>query len=622
MTEELSSPAAEPAEGPLFSDFDLPAPVLQALSERGYEQPTPIQAGVIPPIIAGRDVIGQAQTGTGKTAAFAIPLLSKLDPEQRHPQVLVLTPTRELANQVASAVSDYAKHLRGVIVASIYGGAPYGEQLRALRRGAQVVIGTPGRIMDHLQKGSLNLSQLTCLVLDEADEMLRMGFIEDVEWILEHAPVERQTTLFSATMPKPIARIAERYLDDPCRVTIKAKAATANTIDQAYWFVRGLTKDEALIRFIEAEADDGVMIFARTKAATTSVADHLQRHGISAAALNGDLAQEAREKVVARLTSGSLDVVVATDVAARGLDVPRISLVINYDLPDDAETYVHRIGRTGRAGRSGRAISFVHGREMRLLRSIERHNRTTVEECPFPSGTDLAAKRTARLTDRILRQLTNDDDLLDYQQMITNLLDEHDLEPSAVAAVLAKMANGNKPLTVKDPPPRKARSERPERRERRRRDDDRWDDQRSDDRFGQDRPQREPRRRESRGDQDYYRLAVGHHDAIKPGMIVGAIANEMGIPGHAIGHIRIHDSYSTVALPSGLPPQAVKQLGDIWVAQKQLDAQKLDAPPEERGGGGKRFGGGGRRGPGGGGHHKQRGGYGGGRHKGKRRFDS
>ena len=289
-------------------------------------------------------------------------------------------------------VTDYAKHLRGIAVASIYGGAPYGEQLRSLRRGAQVVIGTPGRIMDHLNKGSLNISDLRCLVLDEADEMLRMGFIEDVEWILDHAPEERQTALFSATMPRQIANIAERYLSEPTRVTIKAATATAATVEQSYWFVRGLSKDEALQRFIEAEADDAVMVFARTKAATTSVADFLQRYGIAAAALNGDLAQEAREKVVARLVSGSLDVVVATDVAARGLDVPRISLVINFDLPEDAETFVSPHRSDGRAGRTGKAISFVSGREMRLLRTIERHNRTTIEERSYPDGKAIRAK--------------------------------------------------------------------------------------------------------------------------------------------------------------------------------------------------------------------------------------
>ena len=359
-----------------FSDLGLPGPIQKALDERGYTTPTPIQAAIIPHVLGGQDVIGQAQTGTGKTAAFALPLLARMDATLREPQVLVLAPTRELAGQVADACIDYGKHIDGMRIAAVYGGAGYGDQLRALKRGAQIIVGTPGRVMDHIERGSLDVSRLRCFVLDEADEMLRMGFIDDIQWIMERIPEQRQVALFSATMPPEIRRIAQRYLQKPVEIKIKAQTETASTVTQKYWYVRGFLKIEAAARFIEGYDTDGVMVFARTKAATVEVADGLKAQGIAAAPLNGDMAQNQREKVVDQLKRGELDVLVATDVAARGLDVPRISHVINYDMPGEVETYVHRIGRTGRAGRSGEAILFVHPREKRGLYGIERHTKT------------------------------------------------------------------------------------------------------------------------------------------------------------------------------------------------------------------------------------------------------
>ena len=370
---------------PTFSDLNISAPVLKALKEVGYETPSPIQAATIPLLLANRDVLGQAQTGTGKTAAFALPILSRIDIKQATPQALVLAPTRELAIQVAEAFQSYAAHIKGFHVLPIYGGQSYGPQLSALRRGVHVVVATPGRVIDHIEKGSLDLSQLKTLVLDEADEMLRMGFIDDVEHILQQTPAERQTTLFSATMPPAIKRIAKTYLRDPAEVTVAAKTGTAENITQRYWLVAGMHKLDALTRILEAEPFDGMIIFARTKLGTEELASKLQARGFAATAINGDMAQQQRERTIEQLKNGKIDILVATDVAARGLDVERISHVINYDVPSDPESYTHRIGRTGRAGRSGDAILFITPRERGLLKAIERATRQPVAPLALPT---------------------------------------------------------------------------------------------------------------------------------------------------------------------------------------------------------------------------------------------
>ena len=446
-------PAVSPEESPDvatsidFSDLQLHEGVLRALSDVGYETPTAIQAEVIPHILAGRDVIGQAQTGTGKTAAFALPLLTRIDLANPVPQVLVLAPTRELAIQVAEAFHSYAAHLPGFHVLPIYGGQDYGVQLRGLRRGVHVVVGTPGRVMDHMRRGTLDLRGLTSLVLDEADEMLRMGFIDDVEWVLEQTPPQRQVALFSATMPPPIRKIAERYLRDPQQISIRLATTTAATIRQRYWVVSGLHKLDALTRMLETENCEGVLIFMRTKIATTELAEKLDARGYSCAAINGDMPQKAREKTIEQLKDGQLDILVATDVAARGLDVDRISHVVNYDIPHDPEVYVHRIGRTGRAGRHGDAILFVAPRETRMLQVIERATRQPIERMDVPSAEVVNDKRVGRFMQAITDTIASHD-LEFFQQLVARFQREHDADPVTIAAALARMVQGDQPMLL------------------------------------------------------------------------------------------------------------------------------------------------------------------------------
>ena len=430
-----------------FAELGLSAPVLAALSDVGYETPTAIQAATIPHFMAGRDLIGQAQTGTGKTAAFALPLLTRIDLQHAVPQVLVLAPTRELAIQVAEAFHSYAAHLPGFHVLPIYGGQDYGVQLRGLRRGVHVVVGTPGRVMDHMRRGTLDLRALTCLVLDEGDEMLRMGFIDDVEWVLEQTPPERQVALFSATMPPPIRKIAERYMRNPQEISIRLSTTTAATIRQRYWVVSGLHKLDALTRILETENYEGVLIFVRTKIATVELAERLDARGYSCAALSGDVAQKQREKTIEQLKDGKLDILVATDVAARGLDVERISHVINFDIPNDSEVYVHRIGRTGRAGRHGDAILFVAPREQHMLRVIERATRQPIERMDLPSTEMVNDKRIGRFMQAITDTLAGAD-LEIFAQLVDRYQREHDVEPAAIAAALAQMVQGGQPLLL------------------------------------------------------------------------------------------------------------------------------------------------------------------------------
>jgi ATP-dependent RNA helicase DeaD len=555
-----------------FQDLQLAKPLLAALDDVGYEIPTPIQVQAIPPLLEGLDLLGHAPTGTGKTAAFALPLLSRLNLAGKQVQVMTLCPTRELAIQVAEAFQRYASHLKGFHVLPIYGGQEYGGQIRQLKRGVHVVVGTPGRVMDHMRKGTLKLGGLQALVLDEADEMLRMGFIDEVEWILEQTPDKRQMALFSATMPKEIVRIAKRHLKEPQEVSIKAKTATAETIRQRYWRVSGVHKLDALTRILEGEDFDGVLIFVRTKLATNELAERLEARGYQAAAMNGDMAQKDRERMVARLKKGSLDILVATDVAARGLDVDRISHVINFDIPSDAEAYIHRIGRTGRAGRRGDAILFVAPREQRMLGVIERATRQKIEPLQLPTTEVVNNQRIAKFKQKISDTLAAGE-LAFMQGLIEQYQQEHDVPAVEIAAALAQLSIGDQPLLMK--PDRK----RPDRAER----GGRADGKRHRDRDGE-----RPRKGGSRSDLDSerYRIEVGHDHGVKPGNIMGAIANEAGIDGAHIGHIDIQSEYSLVDLPVGMPREVFNDLRKTRVCgQALMISREGDEVPAARGGG-------------------------------------
>lgn len=556
---------------PSFRDLALIDPVLTALEDVGYETPSPIQAQVIPYMLQGRDVLGQAQTGTGKTAAFALPILSRIDLRQKDPQVLVLAPTRELAIQVAEAFQRYAAHLKGFHVLPIYGGQDYSTQLRQLKRGAHVVVGTPGRVMDHMRKGTLNLNGLSVLVLDEADEMLRMGFIDDVEWILEQTPENRQIALFSATMPAVIRKIAQKYLTEPEQITIKVTTASAENIRQRFCLVSGVHKLDALTRILEAETFDGMIIFVRTKTATVELAEKLEARGYSAAAINGDMSQVLRERTIAHLKNGKLDILIATDVAARGLDVDRITHVVNYDIPYDTESYVHRIGRTGRAGRTGDAILFIAPRERKLLGNIEKATKQKVEEMGLPSTEVINNKRIARFKQNITDTLAAEE-LSFFKQLIEQYQQEHNVAALEIAAALAKLVQGETPLLMQNLPKKSKESS----------DDRSPRTDRADRGSREDRPFRErtsPKRvfgGSADIEMELFRIEVGHNHGVKPGNIVGAIANETGINGDHIARIRIEDDYSTVELPAGMPKELLQELKKIRVAGQQLNISKMD----------------------------------------------
>ncbi len=557
---------------PSFRDLGLIEPVLKALTEVGYETPSPIQAQTIPYILQGKDVLGQAQTGTGKTAAFALPILSRLDLKQKSTQVLVLTPTRELAIQVAEAFQRYASHLKDFHVLPIYGGQDYNTQLRQLKRGAQVVVGTPGRVIDHMKRETLILDDVRFLVLDEADEMLRMGFIDDVEWILEQTPEDRQTALFSATMPPAIRKIAETYLHEPEHVTIKVTNASAENIRQRYWLVSGVHKLDALTRILEVEAFDGMIIFVRTKTVTVELAEKLEARGYSAAAINGDMSQALRERAVANLKSGKLDILIATDVAARGLDVDRITHVVNYDIPYDTESYIHRIGRTGRAGRTGDAILFVAPRERKLLSNIERATKKKVEEMGLPSTETINNKRITKFKQNITDTLAAEE-LSFFAQLIEQYQQEHNVSALEIAAALAKLVQGDTPLLIQ--PPKRVRERDEERGERSER-SNRRERERSP-RERDDRKERSNKPRRSAGDieMELFRIEVGHKHGVKPGNIVGAIANETGIDGDHIARIKIEEEYSTVQLPAGMPKELLNELSKVRVAGQPLKISKV-----------------------------------------------
>jgi ATP-dependent RNA helicase DeaD len=606
----MSSPSSDSQPAAVgFAALGLHPELLRALADVGYESPSPIQAATIPPLLEGRDVLGQAQTGTGKTAAFALPILSRIDLKPGKPQALVLAPTRELAIQVAEAFQRYATHMPGLQVLPIYGGQSYGPQLHSLKRGVQIVVGTPGRVIDHLERGTLDLSELKFLVLDEADEMLRMGFIDDVEKVLQATPPTRQVALFSATMPPPIRKIAQQHLKDPVEVTIKAATTTNVNIRQRYWFVSGIHKLDAMTRILEAEPFDAMIIFARTKQATEELAEKLQARGLAAAAINGDIAQPQRERVIQQLKDGKLDILVATDVAARGLDVERISHVMNYDIPYDTESYVHRIGRTGRAGRSGEAILFVTPREKGMLRAIERATRQPIEEMKLPTVEAVNDQRIAKFKQRISDTLAVGElDL--FQQLIEQYEQEHNIPAIEIAAALARIAQGDQPLLLTPPPKREftprehgdQRGERGDRGEREHRSRDRDGGQR-------DFTPRPVRAHHTEEGKRTYRIEVGHEHGVKPGNIIGAIANEAGLESQYIGRLSIRGEYSLIDLPDGMPAEVFQHLQKVWVSQQQLRIREWDgddsgageAPPRRQGGGGYRPGGGFKKHGGGGG---------------------
>ncbi|PIJ73713.1 DEAD/DEAH family ATP-dependent RNA helicase [Erwinia sp. OLTSP20] len=571
-----------------FSDLGLNESILSALNDMGYVKPSPIQAACIPHLLAGRDVLGMAQTGSGKTAAFSLPLLNNIDPELKAPQILVLAPTRELAVQVAEAATEFSKYMRGVNVLALYGGQRYDVQLRALRQGPQIVVGTPGRLLDHLKRGTLNLSSLRGLVLDEADEMLRMGFIEDVETIMAQIPDGHQTALFSATMPEAIRRITRRFMKEPQEVRIQSSITTRPDISQSYWTVWG-RKTDGLVRFLEAEDFDAAIIFVRTKNATLEVAEALERSGYNSAALNGDMNQALREQTLERLKDGRLDILIATDVAARGLDVERISLVVNYDIPMDSESYVHRIGRTGRAGRAGRALLFVENRERRLLRNIERTMKLTIPEVELPNADLLSERRQTKFAEKVQLQLESSD-LEQYRALLSKIAPQNELDMDTLAAALLKMAQGERPLILPPDAPRPARREFRDR-------DDRRDDRRAGRDGGRDgdRPRRE---RRDVGDMELYRIDVGRDDGVEVRHIVGAIANEGDISSRYIGNIKLFASHSTIELPKGMPGEVLQHFTRTRILNKPMNMQLIGAAQPQRGerrggrdGGGRNVGG-------------------------------
>lgn len=566
-----------PAPEQTFSDLGLSAEVLKGLAAVGYETPSQIQAATIPPLLEGRHVVGLAQTGTGKTAAFALPILSRLDLSQKTPQALVLAPTRELAIQVSEAFEKYAAHMKGVKVLPIYGGQGYGVQLSALRRGVHVVVGTPGRIMDHLEKGTLDLSELRFLVLDEADEMLNMGFAEDVETILADTPDDKHVALFSATMPAQIRRISKKYLEDPVEITVKNKTSTVSSITQRYLIVSYPQKVDALTRILEVENFEGMIVFVRTKNETETLAEKLRARGYSAMAINGDVAQVQRERTINQLKAGKLDILVATDVAARGLDVERISHVVNYDIPTDTESYVHRIGRTGRAGRTGDSIAFVTPRERHLLRAIEKATRQPLTQMQLPTVDDVNATRLSRFDDQITQALAEPERIDFFRDVVSHYVSEHDVAEVDVAAALAAVMHGAQPLLLEPEPEPRNRSF----------------EERSSHAGKADRSPRESR---SGAPMAAYRIEVGKRHKVEPRQIVGALANEGGLSRGDFGYISIKPDFSVVELPADLPAGTLDRLASTRISGKLIEIKPDNGPFRGRPGGGHRKSGGGYKG--------------------------
>ena len=553
-----------------FESLNLSPAILKAVEELGYKTPSEIQAQCIPLLLERKDVLGLAQTGTGKTAAFALPLLNNIDPSVKQPQILVLTPTRELAIQVAEAFEQYAKHVRGIEVLALYGGQSYSIQLSALRRGAQVIVATPGRLIDHINRGTIKFDALQALVLDEADEMLRMGFIDDVESIMEKTPREKQTCLFSATMPKQIQNISSKYMNNPEQVHISARNSTVSSVEQVFWNA-SVHKNKAIVRFLEAEQYEGAIVFVRTRNDTVQLAELLEREGFSAAPLNGDMNQQARERTVDRLKSGMLNIVIATDVAARGLDVDRLSLVINYDIPQDSEAYVHRIGRTGRAGRTGKAILFVKHNERYLLKNIIRHTKSEIAQVELPTAKIVEEKRIEALQAKLTIALENKD-ITFFNEVATNMAEKLDLPLESLAGALLCLAQQQSPIKVEEVKiqPRE-RNERNDRNSR----NDRGDRGRRNERGGErggERAERKPRERNSRdaGPMDTYRIEVGREHGVQVKNIVGAIANEADISSKFIGDIRLHDNHSTVQLPQNMPKDVLDHFQKVFICKRPM----------------------------------------------------
>ncbi|WP_205620377.1 DEAD/DEAH box helicase [Arsukibacterium perlucidum] len=556
-----------------FSQLMLPEPLVRAVTELGYETPSPIQAAAIPKLLAGEDVLGQAQTGTGKTGAFALPLLARLDPAQNDPQILVLAPTRELAIQVAEAFQAYARYMPAFHVLPLYGGQSYTNQLKSLKRGSQVIVGTPGRILDHLDRGTLKLDKLRAIVLDEADEMLRMGFIDDVQTIMDATPPGRQVAMFSATMPTQIRAIAQKHLKNAEEIKIASKTSTVERITQRYVLLDSNQKLDALTRLLEGEEYDASIVFVRTKSATEEIAEKLGARGYAVACLNGDMNQAHREQTIRRMKASQLDIIVATDVAARGLDVERISLVVNYDIPYDSEAYVHRIGRTGRAGREGKAILFVSPRERRLLRTIEHATKQPIEQMSLPTGQVIEQRRIESFREQ-LAQTIETQNLSFFQELVTDWREKLETTDVDLAAALLFLAQKDQPLNVakqfpelRQPHARGEREERPrrERSDRPERSGDRPE------RSGE-RPDRGPRvRREMKGDYNNYRIEVGKEHGVRAGDIVGAIANEANIDSQFIGNIKLFDHFSTVELPANIPAEIFQHLKKVYVRKQKLN---------------------------------------------------
>ena len=564
-----------------FESLNLSPAILKAVEELGYKTPSEIQAQCIPLLLERKDVLGLAQTGTGKTAAFALPLLNNIDPSVKQPQILVLTPTRELAIQVAEAFEQYAKHTRGVEVLALYGGQSYRIQLSALRRGAQIIVATPGRLIDHINRGTIKFDALQALVLDEADEMLRMGFIDDVENIMEKTPREKQTCLFSATMPKQIQNISSKYMNNPEQVHISARNSTVSSVEQVFWNAH-VHKNKAIVRFLEAEQYEGAIVFVRTRNDTVQLAELLEREGFSAAPLNGDMNQQARERTVDRLKSGMLNVVIATDVAARGLDVDRLSLVINYDIPQDSEAYVHRIGRTGRAGRTGKAILFVKHNERYLLKNIIRHTKSEIAQVELPTAKVVEEKRINALQEKLTLALENKD-ITFFNEVAANMAQKLELAPEDLAGALLCLAQQQSPIKVEE-----VKIQPRERNERNPRNDrnDRGDRGRRNERCGE-RAERKPRERNSRdaGPMDTYRIEVGREHGVQVKNIVGAIANEADISSKFIGDIRLHDSHSTVQLPQNMPKDVLDHFQKVFICKRPMGMTLTQdqGPSEPRG---------------------------------------
>ncbi|TMO64534.1 DEAD/DEAH box helicase [Pseudoalteromonas aurantia] len=559
-----------------FKSLDLSPAILKAVEEQGYKTPSEIQAQCIPLLLERKDVLGLAQTGTGKTAAFALPLLNNIDPATKQPQILVLTPTRELAIQVAEAFEQYAKFTKGVEVLALYGGQSYGIQLSALRRGAQIIVATPGRLIDHINRKTINLSDLKALVLDEADEMLRMGFIDDVENIMEKTPENKQTCLFSATMPKQIQSICSKYLDNAEQVHISARNSTVSSVEQVFWRA-SVHKNKAIVRFLEAEQYEGAIVFVRTRNDTVQLAELLEQQGFSAAPLNGDMNQQARERTVERLKSGLLDIVIATDVAARGLDVDRLSLVINYDIPQDSEAYVHRIGRTGRAGRTGKAILFVKHNERYLLRNIMRHTKSEITEVELPSAQVVEEKRIAALQTKLTNALEHKD-INFFNEVAAGLAEKLELSQEQLAGAMLCLAQQQTPLKVEDIKiQQRERRDRDDRRDNNRRGERNDRQGRGRERNGErrERPERERGpRNSSQGPMDTYRIEVGRDHGVQVKNIVGAIANEADISSKFIGDIRLFNEHSTVQLPQNMPSDVLSHFNNVVICKRPMKLTK------------------------------------------------